>query len=53
MKNCLLCAIMTMMLAGCTWVQLTTEGEGVSLGDALAVAYQSRLAQAYSLAFGG
>lgn len=42
----LLPALAALLLAGCTWVQLTAEGEGVTLVDASAVSSCQRLGRA-------
>jgi hypothetical protein len=38
MKNYLLAVSAAVILSGCNWVQLTTEGESVSLGNSSQVA---------------
>lgn len=52
MKNYLLAIGLTLALSGCTWVQLTTEGESVNLGSANLVGNCERVGRARAKTLG-
>ncbi len=52
MKNYILSAAIALMISGCTWVQLTSEGEGVRLAGARLVTNCERIGRATARTLG-
>lgn len=52
MKNLLLTCALALLVTGCTWVQLTSEGEGVRLAGARLVTNCERVGRATARTLG-